>query len=50
MNLNTKVKEELQSQLEDLKNQREQARDMYLTIQGAIEFLENNLLKDKESK
>tara|TARA_R110000824_G_scaffold104014_5_gene246904 strand:- start:2800 stop:2952 length:153 start_codon:yes stop_codon:yes gene_type:complete len=50
MNLNTKTIEELQSQLEDLKNQKEQARDMYLKIQGAIEFVENNLLKNKESK
>ena len=44
------TKKELESQLDSLKNQKEQARDMYLKIQGAIEFLENNLLKDKQSK
>jgi chromosome segregation ATPase len=42
------TKKELESQLDSLKNQKEQARDMYLKIQGAIEFVENNLLKDKE--
>jgi|TARA_R100000742_G_C4182490_1_gene17151 chromosome segregation ATPase len=42
------TKKELESQLDNLKNQKEQARDMYLKIQGAIEFVENNLLKDKE--
>ena len=42
------TKKELESQLDNLKNQKEQARDMYLKIQGAIEFIENNLLKDKE--
>ena len=47
MNLNSKTIEELKSKIEDLKNQREQARDMYLKIQGAIEFVENDLLKNK---
>jgi len=42
------TKKELESQLDNLKNQKEQARDMYLKIQGAIEFLENNLLAEKE--
>ena len=47
MNLNSKTIEYLKSKIEDLKNQREQARDMYLKIQGAIEFVENDLLKNK---
>ena len=47
MNLNSKTIEDLKSKIEDLKNQREQARDMYLKIQGAIEFVENDLLKNK---
>ena len=42
--------EDLEKKLENLKSQQEQANELFVKCQGAIEFLESVLEEEKETK